>query len=139
MLISEILCIFPFLPSKRVEISAPFGAPAPRWHMEWGAPKGRRMCVAPIAVGARGSGAMREKAPAGRRLYPLRPVDLVGGPSGRPSPSGAHRRCTYCGKPHMKLKCTPKVGRIKHYPLIVRVRYCTGLFPFNRDLILLLL
>lgn len=35
-----------------------------------------------------------------------------------------------------KLKCTPKVGRVKHYPVIERVRYCTGLFPFNRDLIL---
>ena len=35
------------------------------------------------------------------------------------------------------MKCTPKVGRVKHYPVIERVRYCTGLFPFNRDLILL--
>ena len=37
------------------------------------------------------------------------------------------------------LKCTLKVGQVKHYPVIERVRYCTGLFPFNRDLILLLL
>ena len=38
-----------------------------------------------------------------------------------------------------KVKCTLKVGQVKHYPVIERVRYCTGLFPFNRDLILLLL
>jgi len=37
-----------------------------------------------------------------------------------------------------KVKCTLKVGQVKHYPVIERVRYCTGLFPFNRDLILLL-
>ena len=37
------------------------------------------------------------------------------------------------------LNCTPKVGQVKHYPVIERVRYCTGLFPFNRALILLLL
>ena len=37
------------------------------------------------------------------------------------------------------LKCPQKVGRVKYYPVIERVRYCTGLFPFNRDLILLLL
>ena len=37
------------------------------------------------------------------------------------------------------LKRPPKVGQVKHYPVIERVRYCTGLFPFNRDLILLLL
>lgn len=30
---------------------------------------------------------------------------------------------------------TPKVGQVKDYPVIERVRYCTGLFPFNRDLI----
>ena len=40
---------------------------------------------------------------------------------------------------YLKLKCTLKVGQVKHYPVIERVRYCTGLFPFNRDLILLLL
>ena len=38
-----------------------------------------------------------------------------------------------------KVKCTLKVGQVKHYPVIERVRYCTGLFPFNRALILLLL
>ena len=38
-----------------------------------------------------------------------------------------------------QLNCTPKVGQVKHYPVIERVRYCTGLFPFNRALILLLL
>ena len=38
-----------------------------------------------------------------------------------------------------KVKCPQKVGRVKYYPVIERVRYCTGLFPFNRDLILLLL
>ena len=37
------------------------------------------------------------------------------------------------------VKCPQKVGRVKYYPVIERVRYCTGLFPFNRDLILLLL
>ena len=37
------------------------------------------------------------------------------------------------------VNCTPKVGQVKHYPVIERVRYCTGLFPFNRALILLLL
>ena len=37
------------------------------------------------------------------------------------------------------LKRPQKVGQVKHYPVIERVRYCTGLFPFNRDLILLLL
>ena len=42
------------------------------------------------------------------------------------------RRC-------VKMNCTPKVGQVKHYPVIERVRYCTGLFPFNRALILLLL
>ena len=31
-----------------------------------------------------------------------------------------------------KVKCTLKVGQVKHYPVIERVRYCTGLFPFNR-------
>lgn len=39
----------------------------------------------------------------------------------------------------LNVKCTLKVGQVKHYPVIERVRYCTGLFPFNRDLILLLL
>ncbi len=29
----------------------------------------------------------------------------------------------------------PQVGHVKHYPVIERVRYCTGLFPFNFDLI----
>ena len=38
-----------------------------------------------------------------------------------------------------EMNCTPKVGQVKHYPVIERVRYCTGLFPFNRALILLLL
>ena len=37
------------------------------------------------------------------------------------------------------VKRPQKVGQVKHYPVIERVRYCTGLFPFNRDLILLLL
>ena len=37
------------------------------------------------------------------------------------------------------MKRPQKVGQVKHYPIIERVRYCTGLFPFNRDLILLLL
>ena len=37
------------------------------------------------------------------------------------------------------MKRPEKVGQVKHYPVIERVRYCTGLFPFNRDLILLLL
>ena len=37
------------------------------------------------------------------------------------------------------MKRPQKVGQVKHYPVIERVRYCTGLFPFNRDLILLLL
>ena len=37
------------------------------------------------------------------------------------------------------LNCTPKVGQVKHYPVIERVLYCTWLFPFNRALILLLL
>lgn len=37
-----------------------------------------------------------------------------------------------------KAKCPKKIGRVKHYPVVERVRYCTGLFPFNRDLILLL-
>lgn len=32
----------------------------------------------------------------------------------------------------------PKVGQVKHYPIIERVRYFAGLFPFNRDFILLL-
>ena len=39
----------------------------------------------------------------------------------------------------LMVKCPQKVGRVKYYPVIERVRYCTGLFPFNRDLILLLL
>ena len=34
-----------------------------------------------------------------------------------------------------KVKCTLKVGQVKHYPVIERVRYWTGLFSFNRDLI----
>lgn len=42
-------------------------------------------------------------------------------------------------EPNLIMKCPPKVGQVKHYPVIERVRYCTGLFPFNRDLILLLL
>ena len=39
--------------------------------------------------------------------------------------------------PPAPLKCPPKVGRVIHYPVMERVRYCTGLFPFNRDFILL--
>ncbi|MGN1251845.1 MAG: hypothetical protein ACI4US_03080, partial [Muribaculaceae bacterium] len=35
------------------------------------------------------------------------------------------------------VKRPQKVGQVKHYPVIERVRYCAGLFPFNRDLILL--
>ena len=45
----------------------------------------------------------------------------------------------FTGVPVGQMNCTPKVGQVKHYPVIERVRYCTGLFPFNRALILLLL
>ena len=37
------------------------------------------------------------------------------------------------------VKWPQKVGQVINYPIWERVRYCTGLFPFNRLLILLLL
>ena len=57
-------------------------------------------------------------------------------------PDGLSRHTARCGAFHispLRVNCTPKVGQVKHYPVNERVRNCTGLFPFNRDLILILL